>query len=522
LLSPVYAKSGCGEKGEAMSDISDLELVLKAHFPLIIVATHEENRAVALFKNVAAKLDLALSRWSVTDGLQGIQGEVGYNPDTLRLVDDDRPASISTRDSEVALRSIRDNQRPGIFLLLDFHPFLEEPVNVRLIKEVAQDHAVRNQKLIFISHAITLPDELSRFCAPFSLELPGSDKLRQIVLDEAKIWAMKHNGNKLKADKESVDALVRNLSGLTLTDATRLIRNAIYNDGAITASDVPQVAKAKHGLIGQDGVLCFEYDTASLSEVGGFAKLKAWLNLRREHFLSGGEPGVDTPKGILLLGVQGGGKSLAAKAVAGVWQVPLLRLDFGALYNKFFGETERNMREALSTAELVAPCVLWCDEIEKGISTGDYDSGTSQRVLATLLTWMAENKKPVFIVATANDISTLPPELIRKGRLDEIFFVDLPGNDVRKDIFSIHLRKRRFDPERFDLETLCSVSEEFSGAEIEQSIVAAVFSAKAQNTPLNTSHIVSEILNTKPLSVVMAEDLQSLRQWASARTVAVD
>ena len=247
-----------------------------------------------------------------------------------------------------------------------------------------------------------------------------------------------------------------------------------------------------------------------------------WINQRKAAFLQEFDSPLDVPKGIMLLGVQGSGKSLAAKAVAGAWEVPLLRMDFGALYNKFFGETEKNIRDSLKAAEVMAPCVLWMDEIEKGIATGDYDSGTSRRVLASLLTWMAENKKPVFIVATANDIASLPPELVRKGRLDEIFFVDLPDANTRAEIYAIHLSKRGQQPPDFDIHRLAAESEGFSGAEIEQAVVAALYAAHARAATITTQHVLEEIKATQPLSVVMAEKITSLQQWAQGRTVAAN
>jgi SpoVK/Ycf46/Vps4 family AAA+-type ATPase len=266
-------------------------------------------------------------------------------------------------------------------------------------------------------------------------------------------------------------------------------------------------------------VLSLELDTEKFDRVAGLRHMKQWLEQRREVFLADQPPaGLDPPKGMLLLGVQGGGKSLAAKSVAGSWRVPLLRLDFATLYNKYYGETERNLRDSLQTAESMSPCVLWIDEIEKGLS-GDAEGGPSKRVLGTLLTWMAERDSRVFLVATANDIEMLPPELLRKGRFDEIFFVDLPDAAVREEIFRIHLARREQDPQQFDVERLQSASEGFAGAEIEQAVVSALYASHASGEPLGTAHILAEVERTRPLSVLMAEKIAHLRNWAAERTV---
>ena len=248
------------------------------------------------------------------------------------------------------------------------------------------------------------------------------------------------------------------------------------------------------------------------------AALKEWLRQRQPAF-DGSVPKLDAPKGVLLLGVQGCGKSVAAKAAAGIFGVPLLRLDFAAIHNKYIGESERNLRESLATADVLAPCVLWIDEIEKGIATGDGDSGTSRRLLGTFLTWLAEKKTKVFVVATANDISSLPPELIRKGRFDEIFFVDLPGKTVRADILGIHAKKRDLALSDEEIERLASACAGFSGAEIEQAIVSAVYAAHADNESTSAVHVLNEINATRPLSIVMAERIAELREWARERTV---
>lgn len=506
-----------------MNDQHDLELILRSHFPIIRIETHEERRAIELLTQTAKGQKKQLQQWTVTDGLKTLVYNTGSsNPsanhlsllDNKTLEDNEAPSPAKT------LRAIRDHQQSGIYAFLDFQKHFDDPVITRLIKEIAQDFFVNEQILVFICHDLELPEELSKFVANFELNLPDKKKIKTLLQEEARAWALK-SGNNVKADPKAMELLINNLTGLTVTDTKRFLRNAIYNDGAITHADIPAIQKAKYDLLGQNGLISFEYDTARFSDVGGMRQLKEWLDKRREHFLNPNHnhPLQDSPKGLLLVGVQGGGKSLTAKAVAGVWGVPLLRLDFGVLYNKFFGETEKNIRNALKLAETMSPCVLWIDEIEKGISTGSYDNGTSQRVLGTLLTWMAETSKRVFIVATANNIQSLPPELIRKGRLDEIFFVDLPDIETRQEIFDIHLKKRGFNPASFDLKKLADTSTHFSGAEIEQAIVGAGYSASADKQALNTLHILEELLRTKPLSTVMTEKITKLRHWARERTV---
>jgi SpoVK/Ycf46/Vps4 family AAA+-type ATPase len=273
--------------------------------------------------------------------------------------------------------------------------------------------------------------------------------------------------------------------------------------------------------LNRSGILSFEYNTAGFAELGGMRRLKEWLQRRRTAF-DGSSPALDAPKGLLLLGVQGCGKSVAARAAAGVFGVPLLRLDFAALHNKWLGETERNLRETLKSADVMAPCVLWIDEIEKGVATGDSDGATSKRILGTFLTWLAEKHSHVFIVATANDISELPPELVRKGRFDEIFFVDLPAAEVRKHILEIHAKKRNLAIDAEQVAALANECEGFSGAELEQAVVSAIYAAQAMNESPGAAHVLKELRATRPLAVVMSEKIDALREWAAERTVAAD
>jgi SpoVK/Ycf46/Vps4 family AAA+-type ATPase len=407
--------------------------------------------------------------------------------------------------------------------LLDFHPFLEDPVHIRLIKDICIHYKDVQRQLVLISHKIKVPTELDAFCARFDMDLPSEQERARIIKQAVDDYGRDHPGSLVQVDPKAHTLLIKNLAGLTYSDTERLARNAIYIDGAITKSDLPDVMQAKYELLNQGGALQFEYDTARFSDVGGLLRLKNWLMQRRAAFRGDASAShLDAPKGILLLGVQGCGKSLAAKAAAGVFGVSLLRLDFGAIYDKYHGETERKLRESLKTADVMSPCVLWIDEIEKGIAGRGGETGTTQRVLGTFLTWMAERKSQVFVVATANNISTLPPELVRKGRFDEIFFVDLPDPKNRASILAIHLTNRNQPLGNIDIDGLADAMDGFSGAEVEQALVSALYAAHAQNQPLATKHIREEIDQTRPLSVVMQEKISTLRDWAAGRTVPCD
>ncbi len=491
-----------------MEELRDLEITLNSRTPIIVIESKEELRVIELFTRLGMRLQHPLFRWSITDGLQRL--EIDYDPQQ------------SASDPDEVLKHIKSLTHPGIFVLLDYHPYLSDPIHVRLIKEIAQQYKRIPRTLVFLSHEFQIPSELKHLTARFRLKMPERSDIMRLIQEEARQWRTNRDGdNKVKVDRDAMEKLANNLTGVTSTDARRLIRSAIENDGAITHDDLAPIMQAKYELISKDGIISFEYDTAKFSDIAGQAKLKRWLEQRRKAFI-GKSGSLDKPKGIMLLGVQGGGKSLAAKAVAGTFGVPLLRIDFAALYNKFYGETEKNLRHALQTADIMQPCVLWMDEIEKGIAADGSDDGLPQRMLGTLLTWMAERKTSVFLVATSNDIEKLPPELIRKGRLDEIFFIDLPKTKIREEIFNIHLRKRNLAPSGFDLKQLADASNGFSGAEIEQAIVSSLYSSQAQDKPVDTELLLEELEHTRPLSVVMAEKMQQLRLWAEGRTVPAD
>jgi hypothetical protein len=491
----------------------ELETLLRSRVPLVVIETRDEPRALELLTSLAPRLAAAYTpvfQWTVTDGLKRLDIELGG-------------PQLHNAEPATVLKSIRSSDKAGIYVLLDFHPFLGDPVHVRLLKDICQSYERLARTIVLISYEIALPHELEHFCARFSLAFPDRAE-RQIIIEKvAADWA-RSNGGRVRTDGKSLELLIENLGGLSTGDTERLARKAIFDDGALLSTDLPAVMQAKYQILNRGGALAFEYDTAKFADLGGMARLKAWLKTRRAAF-DGTTPELEAPKGLLLLGVQGCGKSVAAKAAAGIFGVPLLRLDFAAVHNKYIGESERNLRETLATADVMAPCVLWIDEIEKAIATGDGDSGTSRRLLGTFLTWLAEKKTRVFVVATANDISELPPELIRKGRFDEIFFVDLPGAAVRAEILRIHAGKRAVPLDEAQIGQLAAACEGYSGAEIEQAIVSAIYAsvgAGGASGNVTAPQVLKEIQQTRPLSVVMAERIAELREWAAERTVAAD
>jgi hypothetical protein len=494
-----------------MSELQDLSSLVRSNTPLIVIETQDEARVVDLFRHVLANVWRALYRWSITEG--------------LRRVDMDREDPPETApDITTTLLAMKSHDQRGIYLLLDVLPYLGYASTQRMLREILDRRGSLDHTVVLVGNKIELPPELEAMAVRFSLQLPDENALLKMVRDEATLYQKENGGRRVEVDKNVLAIIVRNLRGLALADARRIARHLIFRDGAIGESDLPELAKLKFELLNKSGHLHFEYDTARFSDVAGLARLKQWIGQRREVFASGEMPvGLDPPKGVLLLGVQGCGKSLAAKAVAGGFGVPLVRLDFGTLYNKYHGETEKNLRDALASAEQLAPCVLWIDELEKGLSSGtSEDGGVSRRVLGYFLTWMAERKSRVFLVATANAVTELPPELLRKGRFDEIFFVDLPSASARGEIFRLHLDKRKVDWSEFSLNNLSEASEGFSGAEIEQAIVSALYAAHAEHGLVDEARLIGELRATRPLSVLMAEQVNALREWASTRTVPAD
>jgi len=487
----------------------DLVTLLRSRTPLLLVDSAEEGRVVEAFRHAIAQSLRPLYRWSITDGLERLDIDS----------DEDRE---TPPDASLTLHAIKQDKTPGVYLLLDFQPYLRYPMTLRLLREIVQRLDSAEHTLVLVGAGYELPPELAASVTRYELELPNAEAIAAMVREEAFNYS-RENGRRVAIDAEAARAVVRNLTGLNQDDARRIVRKLIYHDGALTAADLPELARAKYQLLDRDGLLHFEYDTAQLANIAGLARLKQWIAQRKPAFLGEMQAAkLDPPKGALLLGVQGCGKSLAAKATAGGFGVPLLRLDIGTLYNKYHGETERNLREALKNAELLAPCVLWIDEIEKALATDSADDGVSRRVLGYLLTWMAERKAPVFMVATANDVTALPAELLRKGRFDEVFFVDLPDAHTRAEIFAMHIARRDLRASDYDTQTLAAATEGFSGAEIEQVVVAALYAAAADKSAPTQQHLLAEVGNTRPLSTLMAERVGALREWARGRTVPAD
>jgi len=490
----------------------ELQTLLSSRVALIVIESREEARVLALVQETSLKVRVGrgwgVFQWTVTEGLRRIDVDLGGPQRTLSAPDQ-------------VLKHLKATPMAGIYVLLDFQPYLNDPVNVRLLKDIAQDYDHVARTVVLMSCDLTLPEELEHLAARLHLSMPSANERLMIVTRVAREWTAANPTKPVHLEPEALAKLVDNLNGLTASDAERLVRHAIFDHGTLTLSDMPGVMSAKYDLLNRRGSLSYEPATAKFTDVGGMQNLRHWLANRKPAF-DGSAPELDPPKGVLLLGVQGCGKSLAARAAAGIFGVPLVRLDFGALYTKWQGEAEKNLRESLQAAEGLAPCVLWVDEIEKALSGGDGDSGVSRRVLGTFLTWLAEQRSRIFVVATANDITTLPPELIRKGRFDEIFFVDLPNPAARAEIIAIHTHKRGLALSPAELAALASRCEKFSGAEIEQAVVAALYSAHAAGKPVTAALIGQEMQTTRPLAVVMGENVAALRTWAAGRTVSAD
>lgn len=504
----------------AVEFVEKLRTHIRAGYPLLYLVTAEEDRAIELAAKAVADGELSrrkLYLWSVSRGLCMADGGLIDK----KLAD---PARI--------LPYLLEMQEPGVFILKDFHPYIDDrspaaSVTIRQLRDLIAPFKAARKTVILLSPVLQLPPGVEKDAAVLDLELPSETELAA-VLDET-VEQMKENPKisiALKGDGRG--AMVRALSGLTRSEAENALAKVIVANSRIDSEDVVLLLSEKEQVIRKSGMLEYYPTPESFGSIGGLDELKSWLRARGRAFSDSARAfGLPSPKGILLVGVPGCGKSLTAKAIAAEWKMPLLRFDLGKVFGGLVGQSESNMRNAIKVAEAVAPCILWIDEIEKGLAGSRGlagDSGVAQRVFGALLTWMEENKKQVFIIATANDIEGLPPEFLRKGRFDEIFFVDLPQKKERADILAIHLSKHRRDEAGFNLEALAAASQGFSGSELEQVVVSALYDAfsEGEGARLEDRHLAKAIAESVPLSQSMAKRIERLRdearekwRWAS-------
>src|SRR6478736_2817527 len=451
--------------------------------------------------------------WSFSTGIvpagTSIQSQKNRNP--------------TTKDPLAALDQVIEQVEPAIFVFKDFHPFLTKNnfAITRKLKEIALHLKNSFKTIVLISPVLEIPTELEKEITVLNYPLPTREDL-SLLLDKIIADVSQFRQVRIDLDENGRERLLQAALGLTLGEAENVFAKIIVKDERLSGDDVNEVFAEKQQIIRKSGLLEYYATNESFTNVGGMAVLKEWLDKRAIAFTTEARAfGLPAPKGILMLGVQGCGKSLCAKAVSNLWQLPLLRFDMGRMFGSLVGSSEENVRRAIAVAESVAPAILWVDEIDKAFagsqSSGASDGGTTARVFSTFLTWLSEKKAPVFVVATANDISQLPPELLRKGRLDEIFFVDLPKPEERMEVFRIHLTKRGRDAAKFELTQLALASEKFSGAEIEEAINSALYDAFYARKELTSDQILNAISQTVPLAKTMEEQIGSLREWADGR-----
>lgn len=495
-----------------MDDIERLEQIIKAGHSCISIVTHEERDALSAVRDAAMGLKRDVLLWSIAYGVR--DGLVA-----------DAPAEVATDAPGPALCHLAQVDDNPICVTLDLAKHLDNELNLRLLRDTIAKFEAKGGLLIMIDSNDKLPEVIKSYTYSFELSLPEESEIEKLVRSTLKSIHRK-TPIEVGITRLGMDAIVRNLRGLTRRQAKRLIHDTVANDRRFDDDDINTVIAGKRRIIQKDSLLEYIETPLSLDEIGGMENLKRWLDQRKNSFKPEAKKfGLKAPRGVLMLGIQGAGKSLCAKAIATAWRQPLLRMDPGSLYNSYIGESERNLRKALRQTEMMAPVILWIDEIEKAFASAasqSSDGGLSKRMFGSLLTWMQDHEEPVFLVATANDIESLPPELLRKGRFDEIFFVGLPKTDARKKIFEIHLKKRNRNPEQFDLDELAKNSDGYSGAEIEQAVISALHEVYSSGADLATDNIIMVLKNSPPLSVTMAEKMEWLINWAKDRCVPAD
>jgi SpoVK/Ycf46/Vps4 family AAA+-type ATPase len=500
--------------------------LLRARFPYIYVGTWEEERVLGMIREVARNADLvrtprAVFTWSCTDGLVG-------------------PGAPPKEQCEApieALGFIARHAEPAIFVFKDFHIFFgmekreQDHQVIRKLRDLAPalKSSPKPKNVVFLAPVVKLPLELEKEITVLEFDLPGVGEIGDLL--RGMIDSNQRSGRlTVELADADIDRFSHAALGLTLHEAENAFARAMVQDARLNPEDIETIYEEKSQIVKKTGIVEFVKSDVNIDDVGGLENLKRWLKKRDKAWLAPAQKyGVPAPKGVLITGVPGCGKSLLAKAIGSAWQLPLLRLDVGRVFGMYIGMSEENIRTALRTAEAVAPSILWVDEIEKGFSkSGEGDGGTSTRIFATFLTWMQEKVKPVFVIATANDISALPPEMLRKGRFDEIFFVDLPTRRERAQIFKLHMHKRLKDPQvlgslRITDEACSKLAEAtpgFIGAEIEQVVISALFEGFAESRSLTWNDFGRAIKSTVPLSVTQAERIGEIRAWANQRAVA--
>ena len=522
----------------AADALQRLKVLIDSSTAIVVMETVEETRAVRMVRAACSALNLAVFEWSIASGLMRCGSSVGEvvsggydfaDPNTpenagMDSIEQNVKALYNSREPAQMLANLEGISVEAAFILKDLHRHMDDPVVVRRLRDVGQRFASNRKTIILTAPKIEIPPELRSLVEYFELSLPDRQRLRQII-DETLVRISKTHTLQRKLDAAGLNAVAESLRGLTEEEAERAISQALVTRYALCPEIVSDVLEAKKSLLKRSEMLEFVDASANMDNVGGLENLKQWLAQRHGAWEDGArEFGLEPPRGVIILGVQGCGKSLCARAVAGEWQLPLVKFDTSVVYDKYIGETEKRIRKVFQVAEGLAPCVLWIDELEKvfagsGADSASADAGVSSRLLASFLSWMQDRRAPVFVAATCNNVTALPPELIRKGRFDELFFVDLPSQEDRRQILSIQLAKRKRNPEDFDLERVAVAADGYSGAEIDAAVQGALYSAYSQKKQLSTQLLLAAIAQTVPLSTTRAEEVQALRDWAGGRAV---
>jgi ATP-dependent 26S proteasome regulatory subunit len=486
------------------SSKGEIEDLIRARYSLIWITSPEENRVEEALKRLCVEREMRLEVWSITEGFKTIANGQGTR---------------DVKDPMKAIDHVIRAEGRALFVLRDFHPFLKEPAVVRRLRDAATELRRTKKSLLVLSPVTKVPPELEKsISAVLDWELPNRLEIEKAARDLLPNLPAATQ-QVIESDPQFMERVVEGALGLTLIEAQNVFAKSAVRTHTF---DLETILEEKKQIIRKSGLLEYYEHREEFSDVGGMEILKDWLVKRRNAFSSRARDfGLPLPKGILLIGVPGTGKSLTAKAVGALWQMPLLRLDVGKIFGGLVGSSEENMRSVIKTAEAIAPAVLWIDELEKGFSgtasSGQTDGGTTSRVFASFITWLQEKTTPVFVIATANNVHQLPPELLRKGRFDEIFFCDLPDREDRAQILDIHVRKKQRDPAKFDMDKLLEATVDFSGAELEQTVVAALYDAFDSGNDLTTEGLLHTLKDMVPLAITMREQIESMREWARTR-----